>query len=423
MSTNVSLDSNSYTIPAKGEKGWAAQVTAYLIALATSVTNRLRFDASQTLTAPQKAQGTANLGALAVASNLSDVASASAALANLGGAAKSANLSDLASILTALSNLGIANAQSLANRNRLINGDFRIDQLNAGASTAITSGNYCFDQWYLLSQTGSCAVSQQTQQENGQPRNIRITQSQASAQRFGLVQPIEGINCTDLRGKSVTLSGRIRSSLSQAIRYAIVEWTGTEDSLTKNLVNDWTSATYTPGNFFAASNLTIAGTGTITPAANVWTSVNLTASISSSMTNLFVFIWSSATMAQNATLDLGLIQLEYGIAATPFEYRPYTTELQLCERYYQKYVDYWYAYGASGTVVGQNKTMRVKTRVLASVSFSSAPTLANGTSPVVQANSLGDYWTYMTSSVNGFVIFNQGSSATTGPFVIVDARL
>jgi len=63
MSTNVNLDGTAYTIPAQGESaGWGTTLSSYLIALATSVGNRLRFDASQTLTGGQQTQARTNLG-------------------------------------------------------------------------------------------------------------------------------------------------------------------------------------------------------------------------------------------------------------------------------------------------------------------------------------------------------------------------
>ena len=37
-----------------------------------------------------------------------------------------------------------------------------------------------------------------------------------------------------------------------------------------------------------------------------------------------------------ATFYITGVQLEVGSSATGFEYRPFTTELQLCQRYYQK---------------------------------------------------------------------------------------
>jgi hypothetical protein len=47
----------------------------------------------------------------------------------------------------------------------------------------------------------------------------------------------------------------------------------------------------------------------------------------------FSMLWSVDT---NCTMYITGVQLEVGESATEFEHRPYTTELQLCERYYQE---------------------------------------------------------------------------------------
>ena len=212
-------------------------------------------------------------------------------------------------------------------KNRLINGAFNINQ--AGLTTA-ADAVYHLDQWYALTESGSVTIAQQTNQENGQPTNLRMTQPDVGAKRIGSAQPIESINCRDLRGQTVALRARIRCSSSQAIRWAVVEWTGTADSITKDIVNTWSSGTFTTGNFFISTTTTIAGTGSVTPAANTWTDLLASATISSSANNLIVFIWSEGTLAQNATLDLGLVQLAQG-AQTPFEARPVGLELALCQ--------------------------------------------------------------------------------------------
>lgn len=227
-------------------------------------------------------------------------------------------------------------AQVLAFKNRLINGSFAIDQRNNGVTTSVADDIYCFDRWYILSQTSSVQVVRQTNTANGIPTNIRITQNQATAQRCGIAQIIESINCRDLRGQSVVLRFDLRCSASQAIRYAILEWTGTADSVTSDVVSSWTNGTFTTGQFFNSTSLTLVGTGSTTPSANTWTTATaLTGTVSASANNLIVFIWSEGTLAQNATLDLGKVQLERGSTATEFEVLPITSIEQQCYRYFQ----------------------------------------------------------------------------------------
>ena len=235
-------------------------------------------------------------------------------------------------LLNELRTNGAALADCLGMKNRLINGAFNINQ--AGLTTA-ADAVYHLDQWYALTQSGSATIAQQTNQEDGQPTSLRMTQPDVGAKRMGSAQPIESINCRDLRGQTVALRARVRCSSSQAIRWAVVEWTGTADAITKDVVSSWTSGTFTTGNFFIATTTTIAATGSVTPAANTWTDLLASATISSSANNLIVFIWSEGTLAQNATLDLGSVQLAQG-AQTPFEARPAGLEVALAQRYFDK---------------------------------------------------------------------------------------
>jgi hypothetical protein len=218
-------------------------------------------------------------------------------------------------------------------RNRLINGGMRFWQRQ---TASVADDVYGFDRWNILTQTAAVTLSQLTDVENGTPYMMRITQGQASAQRFGVEQIVESINCKDLRGSTVIMSARVRCSNSTTLRYAILEWTGTADSVTSDVVNSWTSGTFTAGNFFLGSNLTVTATGSTALTANTLTDVSLSATLGSSMNNLIVLFWTDSTQAQNSTLDIGKAQLEPGAVATPFERRHHQTELHLCQRYYVK---------------------------------------------------------------------------------------
>lgn len=216
--------------------------------------------------------------------------------------------------------------------NLLINGDFARNQRSA--STA-ADGAYGLDRWYVLTSTGSVTLAQQALTENGQPTNLRMTQPDATAKRIGIAQVAEAKRSQYLRGSDVAFAGRVRISVSQPVRYAILEWTGTADSITKDFVNDWTSASYVAGGFFVASNVVVASVGSITPAANTWTDLpDLTATMSGSLNNLAVMVWTEGTLAQNATLDLGLMQANSGTTAADFERVPITTSLAQCGRFY-----------------------------------------------------------------------------------------
>lgn len=219
--------------------------------------------------------------------------------------------------------------------NILINGGMDFHQRQApGSAVAIVSDTYGPDRWNILTQTAS--VTNQRSSGNVAQNAAKLTQSQASAQRFGLMQIVEGINSYSFRNRAMRFQFAAKISNSQAIRAAILEWTGTVDNVTSNVVNSWTNSTYTAGNFFLASNLTVTVVDSITPATATWTTFAVAGNISSSCNNLIVFIWTEGTAAQNVTLEVSEAGLYDGPAQRDWFPRPYAQEAVLCQRYFEK---------------------------------------------------------------------------------------
>lgn len=318
----------------------------------------------------------------------------------LGAAALGANVD-----INTLGALASINGHGIAGLyNRLINPAFAHDQRNAGASTATADDTYCFDRWYALTQTGTVAASQLSDPENGYTKALRLTQSQASAQRFGVAQIIEGKYCKDMRGGAATLVPRIRCSSSQALRYAILEWNSTEDAVTSDVVLDWTSASYTAGGFFLASNLTISAVGTVTPTAATWTNLTkISPTLGSAFNNLIVMIWTEGTAAQNVTLDFDYAQLESGSIATTPERRA-SLELALCQRYYTANANFSFA--SHATTIDSCETnvpFKVAMRAAPTVTFTSNGGTTNFSSKTVRYQSVDGFSLFLVPTVNGIV--------------------
>lgn len=217
---------------------------------------------------------------------------------------------------------------------------FEVDQL-VNSLTSVADDNYGHDHWYVLTQTASVQVSTQTLQENGQTTNARLTQNQAAAQRMGYASIIESKEAQKLRGQTLTFKPRIRCSSSQAIRCAVVEWTGTADSVTSDIVNDWTSSDYTDGaaRFFVDANQAPLGTSTTTPSAATWTDATaLNVTVGSSCNNLILFVWTEGTAAQNVTLDIGKVRLVRGNYSVDGIYVPtYAETLVYARRFFTRF--------------------------------------------------------------------------------------
>lgn len=221
-------------------------------------------------------------------------------------------------------------------RNRLINGTGVINQR---VYTTAADDVYWCDRHYVLTQTAAITPVIQTNIGTVYPTIMRLTQTQSSAQRMGNAQIIETLNCQDLHAKTVTLLGKLRCSSAQAIRYAVLEWTGTADTVTSDVVNNWTSGSFSAGNFFNSTTLNVLAVGSVTPVANTFTDFLITAVVGLGATNLITFIWTEGTAAQNVTLDhvWELLPGDFTGQVYPLSMRSVGEEQALCDRYFQSF--------------------------------------------------------------------------------------
>ena len=238
-------------------------------------------------------------------------------------------------------------------KNRIINGNMSIDQRNAGASVTIpaTGGQYTLDRWAAGASQASKFSIQQNAGSVTPPVGFRnylgVTSLSAysvgSGDLFYIYQPIEGFNTADLNfgtanAQTITVSFWVRSSL-----------TGTfGGSLRNDAANRFYPFSYTisSANTWEQKSVTIAGdtTGTWVGATNgtgliVYFGLGVGSSLSGTAGSWTGSSFYSATGATSvvgtngATFYITGVQLEVGSTATSFDYRPYTTELQLCQRY------------------------------------------------------------------------------------------
>ena len=238
-------------------------------------------------------------------------------------------------------------------KNRIINGAMVIDQRNAGASVTPTGGAYTLDRW---SYDPSGAYSWFSFQQNagsitppvGFSNYLGATSTGANTPSAGqfsaLFQRIEGFNTADLQwgtanAKTVTLSFWVYSSLTGTFGGAINNGASSRSypfTFVISSANTWTQA-----------SVTIAGdtSGTWVGATNgIGMTVNFnlgSGSTYSGTAGAWASAWyKSATGAVNISATSGATfyitgdQLEVGSTATSFDYRPYGTELALCQRYY-----------------------------------------------------------------------------------------
>ena len=321
-------------------------------------------------------------------------------------------------------------------RNRIINGAMVIDQRNAGAPVSGSISNlYVLDRWKFWAVGGGAfTVQQSSVSPAGFTNSIVITQTTSSSPtgtNYSIfAQYIEGYNVADFGwggsgATAVTLSFWVRSSLTGTFGGAVSNGTQARSypfTYTISFADSWEYKTITiPGD--------TTGTWTKDNSASILLFWQL--GVGATYLGIATGAWISSTYlgangatqiteTNGATLYITGVQLEKGNIATPFDVRPYGTELQLCQRYFQ-------IVGGPGTehfapgVLGTNRinivynfkqTMRAAPSFTAT-SFGSAFSnlnIFNGANTFTITGSNENYMATNSASIG----FTHGGSTTAG---------
>jgi hypothetical protein len=250
------------------------------------------------------------------------------------------------------SSLQAAAASPYVLKNRIINGDFRIDQRNAGASVTPTNGQYTLDRFYFLLSQASKLTCQQNAASVTPPAGftnyLGVTSSSAytvgASESFVVIQPIEGFNIADLgwgtaNAQTVTLSFWVRSSLTGTFGGAVENSSEARNypfSYTISSANTWTKISITIAGDTSGTWLTTNGVGMyVIFGLGVGASKSGTAGAWGTTAYYSATGATSVVGTNGATFYITGIQLEQNTSATPFERRLYNQELANCQRYYQ----------------------------------------------------------------------------------------
>jgi hypothetical protein len=246
-------------------------------------------------------------------------------------------------------------------RNRIINGDMRIAQ--RGTSNVLSLGsdikNYMIDRFFAQSNyTQAAAMTQyQTALVASDPpyqlglrnyMNVVVNIGSSVTALLPISQVLEGYNIQDLNwgtsfGIPVTLSFWFRSNApaGSQFTFSLINFAGTANYAgtfvpISGVWQYWTFTVPPPANG-SAWNTGASGSlalyiasyypGGFTTTVNQWNSGSYTYCAHGS------YNWPG--LAGNYIHCTG-VQLEKGTVATPFEVRPYATELALCQRYFEK---------------------------------------------------------------------------------------
>lgn len=318
--------------------------------------------------------------------------------------------------------LGAGNATNF--KNRVINGDMRIDQRNGGATVTITGNpQYTLDRWAAIMISASkVSIGQNAggvTPPAGFSKYLGITSlaatSVGSTDYYYIQQKIEGLNTTDLNwgtanAKTVTLSAWVYSSL-----------TGTfGGSLRNDAQNRSYPFTYTisAANTWTQISVTIAG-----DTSGTWTTTTaggIDVIFSQGMGSTFqgtAGAWAAANYGSatgtvnvvstnGATFYITGIQFEVGSSATGFDFRNYGVELLMCQRYFQ------YLGGSSSTQIIATTWAFGPNNCLAACLFP----VPMRTIPTLSYSAVGD-WCVFNGGAGGpyacnTIIINRGSNTS-----------
>lgn len=238
----------------------------------------------------------------------------------------------------------------------VLNGNFAIAQrgLVIDDTTYFPNDNskYVVDQWVLLMGdltgrpgAGSGVVDVSIVDalgSDGIPAStaVRLTGNSnvgvAPTEKVGLIQWLPNDAIRHLKSGTVSLSGYVRKppgSNFENFRMAIVEWTGTADTLTStDPINDWNTAGFLP-TVKASYIIAVSDTFTI---GTDWTQYKLeNVSISSGMKNLGILLYVDDTSwGIGDAVEFSGIDLTLGALAGTYQEPDFADTLHRCQRFF-----------------------------------------------------------------------------------------
>jgi hypothetical protein len=330
--------------------------------------------------------------------------------------------------------LGAGNATRF--KNRIINGDMRIDQRNAGASYSLTPTDalYTLDRWQaVFSQVTKYTVQQNAGSvtpPTGFINYLGCTSTSAysvlAGDYFFVNQLIEGLNIADLawgtaNAKTVTVSFQVYSSLTGTFGGALTNGAQNRSypfTYTISSANTWTQISVTIAGDTSGTWLTTNGAGIrVRFGLGVGTTYSSTAGVWAAGNYMSATGATSVVGTNGATFYITGVQLEIGSSASSFEYVDYTTQLVMCQRYYEVLTN---TPSGNALASGYYNATTYTTTYSFRVTKRTAPTVAlgatgvwNGTTPSVISASVDTWYIASTNSTAFYLSATAGQPAAT----------
>lgn len=278
--------------------------------------------------------------------------------------------------------------------NRIINGDFKTWQ--RGSPTFGTVGTvYAADRWYVSTQNATSIVTTDdasvTFPTSGFTSALTAFGT-ASNTVITIGQRIESLNC---------------SGMTASTQFTVRVWLYSQNARTPTWSIDSANAT---DNFSAVTNV---ASGTFASlSAGVGAYRTFTFTTNANCTKGIQLSIGFGTVNSSTIVGITGVQLEKGSFATPFEFRPYSVELSLCQRYYQK----------TGTGSGGcDTTTSINAGFLFTVPMRAAPTVTLlNTAPQIRASNA--VATGSSSAISASYVTAQGVVAVINGFTGLTAN-
>ena len=302
-------------------------------------------------------------------------------------------------------------------KNRIINGAMGIWQTGTTLSTNNSQGYYLDQMWGFSGLSTASTFTQGTSSGlAGFPYFARAQRTAGNTGTTGTFtgQIIESNNLQDLQSQTVTLSfwaraGSNYSSASNGLGVTLRTGTVADQGLNQLIVG-WTG---------------VADQNTGVTLTTSWQYFNKTFTVPSNAQEITYFFNSVGvgTAGANDYYDVTGVQLEKGSTATSFDYRPYTTELVLCQRY-QVVMICPPARGVWGNITSINRgafSLPVQMRTSPTVSLNGTMSVYDGTNTGTVTSFTATYTTptsveFDANSATGtfgiyrpFIAYNNGN--------------
>ena len=270
-------------------------------------------------------------------------------------------------------------------RNLLINGDMKIAQRTASATTAVNGSYQTLDRWrfydncdgtYTTAQTALSLADQASTGGQTHALDIQVTgadTSIATGQFAMVMQFVEAQNCQHLKfGTSSAVDLTLQFYVKSNLTGTTCGWISKEDStfcqapfeFTINSANTWEKKTVT-----IPSNAVVQASGSAIANDNgVGIGVAFALALGADFDNGTNLTWETGggsyctsnqiNFMNSTSNDLFItgVQLEVGSGASDFEHLPIDIELERCRRYLQKITSSGSGYGHFGSGANANAT-------------------------------------------------------------------